>query len=84
MEDKNSSLVNRGIAKIQCIRHPKYDGVHAPELTCQICCGMYLDSIRHANDAFEPIMKLNEGKDGKTLLPADRQPKLKRDFFIGL
>jgi hypothetical protein len=84
MENKNNSLGSPGSAKIQCIRHPKYDGVHAPELTCQICCTMYLDGIRQSNDSFEPFMKINEKKDGKASPASERQPKLKRDFFIEL
>ncbi len=29
-----------------CIRHSTYDGQGAPDLSCKMCCKIYVDTIR--------------------------------------
>ncbi len=29
-----------------CLRHPRYDGQTPPELSCKICCSMYIQVIK--------------------------------------
>lgn len=39
-----------------CIRHPKYDGIPPPVLSCKTCCSRFVAAIkeRSANDKIDP------------------------------
>ncbi len=28
-----------------CIKHPKYDGIEAPDLSCKACCAKYIAQV---------------------------------------
>jgi hypothetical protein len=34
------------MANLTCIKHSKYDGLGAPDLSCKMCCKIYVDAIR--------------------------------------
>ena len=29
-----------------CIRHPRYEGGHAPDLSCKTCCSIFIERIK--------------------------------------
>ncbi len=36
--------------KIVCFRHPQYNGISSPDLSCRTCCTHYIEKISLQND----------------------------------
>lgn len=37
---------------VVCLKHPKYNPTHAPDLSCRVCCEKYVDRIKQTQDYF--------------------------------
>lgn len=33
------------MSSVVCFRHPRYNGIDAPNLSCQTCCSIYIDNV---------------------------------------
>ena len=53
------------MAKVICFKHSYYDGKDCPELSCKVCCSLYINSIREKKKA-----KIKLSKTKKSLKKA--------------
>ena len=42
---------------VTCIRHRRYKGIEAPDLSCKMCCEIYISRIKTAHK--DPESKFN-------------------------
>jgi hypothetical protein len=47
--------------KVVCFKHKSYQGIKSPELSCKVCCKIYVDKLRLKNK--DSLEKFNIGKN---------------------
>lgn len=45
------------MAKVICFKHSYYDGKDSPELSCKVCCSLFINSIREKKKAKSKLSK---------------------------
>jgi hypothetical protein len=57
---------------IVCLKHPRYDGVASPDLSCKVCCSKFVARIRaEQQKLFEPTWNQNAGEKNAGFTPTD-------------
>lgn len=65
------------MTKVVCFKHPQYRGESAPDLSCKMCCSMFVARIREdqlsqqAGQSFKPLVK----EDAPQKAPASGEAK---------
>jgi hypothetical protein len=55
---------------IVCLRHPRYDGVDSPDLSCKTCCSKFVAKIREdQKNLFEPTWNSEKSQKNRDFKP---------------